>query len=125
TATLDQARTVNKANEIQDSTTATGNDWRDPTYDPSGSMTYVPYDGSGNQRPIKYDAWNRVVEVKLGPSLVAEQYEYDGLNRRIVKTIATGFASTILHSYYNEDWQELEVRQEVSGTEDPDPVEQF
>ncbi|MBY0588589.1 RHS repeat-associated core domain-containing protein [bacterium] len=69
-----------------------------------------------------YDAWNRLVKVSEGSTTVAE-YECDGLNRRIVKSLGTGTVKE--HFYFNEDWQELEVRKETSGTISANPFEQF
>jgi hypothetical protein len=46
------------------------------------------------------------VEVKSGETTVAA-YEYDGLNRRIVKTLD---ANTHYDCFYNASWQLLEVR---------------
>ncbi len=43
--------------------------------------------------------------VQVGTSPVVD-YEYDGLNRRIAKTIYSGMSvDHCLHSYYNEDWE--------------------
>jgi RHS repeat-associated protein len=58
---------------------------------------------------LKYDAWNRMVEFKQGS--LGHGFEYDGLNRLIVRTLPA--VSTNYHSYYNEDWQVL------VETEDP------
>jgi YD repeat-containing protein len=59
---------------------------------------------------LKYDAWNRLVEVKRASTVLAT-YEYDGLHRRIVRTAEPGTGNEKeYHSYYNLDWQELEVR---------------
>ncbi|MCH7752265.1 MAG: hypothetical protein IH898_08945 [Planctomycetes bacterium] len=41
---------------------------------------------------LKYDAWNRLVEVKDGT--VVQANEYDGLNRRIVKTVGAGTSAS-------------------------------
>ncbi|MBY0588905.1 RHS repeat-associated core domain-containing protein [bacterium] len=79
-----------------------------------------------------YGDWNRLVKV-TGSTTVAE-YEYDardiptgtspaGLNHRIVKSNGTGTVKD--HFYCNEDWQELEVRKETSGTISANPFEQF
>jgi RHS repeat-associated protein len=89
-------------------------------------MTTIPKPGApANSYAGTYDAWNRLVKVADGSSTVAE-YEYDGLNRRIVKSIYSGGSlDHRQHFYYNEDWQVQEVRKETSGTEDPDPLEQF
>ena len=54
-------------------------------HDAAGNMTKVPKPTSWTAHyDLKYDAWNRLTEVKDGASTVAT-YEYDGLNRRIVK----------------------------------------
>ncbi len=45
-------------------------------------------------------------------------YEYDGVGRRIVKTVG----SDVEHYYYNSDWQLLEVR---SGSETRPPVKEL
>ena len=72
-----------------------------------------------------YDAFNRLVKLVDGMNTVAE-YEYDGLNRRIVKSIyASGSLDHRQHVYLSENWQDLEIRKEVSGTEDTDPLEQY
>ena len=49
--------------------------------------------------------------------------EYDGLGRRIGKDHSSSNATN--HYYYNEQWQQLEERKEVSGAEDPDPLSQY
>ncbi len=86
-------------------------------------MTTLPQPATpSNSFTCVYDAWNRLVKVSAGSTTVAE-YEYDGLNRRIVKSLGTGTVKE--HYYYNEEWQELEVRQENSGTESANPREQF
>ena len=72
-----------------------------------------------------YDAWNRLVKIVDVTNTVAE-YEYDGLNRRIIKTIYSG--GTLDHKqrfYYNQQYQTLEVRRESGGTEDSDPLDQY
>ena len=38
---------------------------------------------------------------------------------------ASGSLDHRIHCYYNEDWQLLEERKEVSGTEDADPLNQY
>jgi RHS repeat-associated protein len=79
------------------------------------------------QHVCLYDAWNRLVTVLNASAQKIAEYEYDGLNRRIVKSVyqPAGTLNHRQHFYYNEDWQALEVRKETSGTEDPDPLEQF
>jgi RHS repeat-associated protein len=72
-----------------------------------------------------YDAWNRLAKLEDGMTTVAE-YAYDGANRQIVKSVyISGSLDRREHAYYNQRWQALEVRKEVSGTEDPDPLEQY
>ena len=72
-----------------------------------------------------YDAWNRLVSLSNGSSGVAT-YSYDGLNRRTIKGVYIG--GTLdhnEHAYYNETWQVLEVRKEVGGTINPNPLDQY
>jgi len=74
-----------------------------------------------------YDGWNRLVkvykddgesrgEIDESDTLVAT-YEYDGLGRRIRKTVG----ETTDDYYYDEAWQVLEVRR--GGA--PDPLGQY
>jgi RHS repeat-associated protein len=140
TQTLNQSRTHNKVNEIDTDdddanaagasiTASTGTNWADPEYDPAGNMERGPLPSSpGTKRHYVYDAWNRLVSIDdddLENPTTLTAYEYDGLGRRIRQLIGPGGVDHILHSYYNAEWQELEVRKEVSGTEDPDPLEQL
>jgi RHS repeat-associated protein len=54
------------------------------------------------------------------------KYAYDGANRQVLKSAyVSGSLDHKEHTYYNQKWQVLEVRKEVSGTEDPDPLEQY
>jgi RHS repeat-associated protein len=113
-----QTRAHNAANEVS---TATG--WTTTAHDAVGNMTTMPQPASpASGYTCVYDAWNRLVKVSSGSTTVAE-YEYDGLNRRIVKSLGTGTVKE--HFYYNEEWQELEIRQENSGIESVNPREQF
>jgi RHS repeat-associated protein len=52
----------------------------------------------------KYDAWNRLVEVRDSNDNLIAQYEYNGLNQRIKKTVN----NIETKSFFNENWQELE-----------------
>ena len=53
-------------------------------------------------------------------------YAYDGLNRRVVKGIyVSGTLDHNEHAYFNEKWQILEVRKEVSGMISSNPLEQY
>ena len=83
-------------------------------HDAAGNMTTMPQPlAPGSPYALKYDAWNRLVEVKDGNTIV-QSNEYDGLNRRIVRT--SGGASR--HFYYNQQWQVLEERVGSSTTAD-------
>ncbi len=123
---LDQSRTSNDANEITDITESTGTAWVTPGYDAAGNMTTIPQPNSlGDSYTATYDPWNRLITLKDGGNTVAD-YEYDGLNRRIVKSLyANGALTHKRHFYYNERSQLLEVRKETSGSEDADPLEQY
>ena len=68
-----------------------------------------------------YDAWNRLVKVTDASDVELGAYEYDGLGRRIVRTDKAADPDVVYDSYYNEAWQELEVRKDS----DTDPLEQF
>jgi RHS repeat-associated protein len=81
-------RTHNAANELQGIA----------THDANGNMVLMP------GLKGKYDAWNRLVEVRDSNDNLIAQYEYNGLNQRIKKTIG----STVTKSFFNENWQELE-----------------
>ena len=129
---LDQARTSNDVNEITDITEAAGQTaWVTPAYDASGNMTTVPWRILASGLTGTYDAWNRLVKLDNAP-FTQDEYEYDGLGRRIVKHVYTfGLFSFEYsdHYYYNESWQVLEVRRDADWTKggDPDanPREQF
>ena len=122
---LSQTRTHNEANE-------TGNisGWGNVAHDAAGNMSSMPRPGSWASATwvCQYDAWNRlaqVLDISMGFNTVA-RYEYDGLNRRVVKNMYDGgMLDHRLHFYYNESWQVLEVRREESSVESEDPVEQF
>ena len=63
---------------------------------------------------LKYDAWNRLVEVTDGTTVVGK-YEYDGLNRRILNYRDFVDYEVYEHYYYNASWQVLETRFDFSG----------
>jgi RHS repeat-associated protein len=81
-------RTHNAANELQGIA----------THDANGNMVLMP------GLKGKYDAWNRLIEVRDSSDNLIAQYEYNGLNQRIKKTIG----STVTKSFFNENWQEVE-----------------
>ncbi len=127
TADLDQDRTHNDVNEITAITATTGANWVDPVYDVAGNTTTGPRPGDETTtQKYTYDAWNRMTKVTDGSDTTIAEYAYDGRNYRITKAVySSGTLSHTDHYYYNEDWQALEVRRETSGTEDPDPREQY
>jgi RHS repeat-associated protein len=95
-------RAHNKANEI----TAIAGSSTHVAHDRAGNMIKCPKPGTWEAAyDLKYDAWNRLVEVKEGTTVLAT-YAYDGLNRR-VKTTSGG---TTRHFYYSAAWQVLEER---------------
>jgi RHS repeat-associated protein len=55
-----------------------------------------------------YDAWNRLVQVKHGSTML-ESDAYDAINRNIIQNTGTA-----VDLFFSQDWQELEER--VSGT---------
>ena len=102
-----QTRTHNVANEITE-TSASPGDFT-PTYDPVGNMTTLPQTPgtSTDEYDLTWDAWNRLIAVKDGSTVVAS-YHYDGLTRRLTKTTAV----ETRHYYHNTDWRALEDRVE-------------
>jgi len=50
------------------------------TFDNNGNLT------SDGVRTFKYDAFNRIIEVKIGAIILAE-YQYDAFNRRVMKKV--------------------------------------
>jgi RHS repeat-associated protein len=118
---LQQTRDHNKANETTSIGAIAGDDWYDPTCATTGNLDTgpkpgAPKDNDANGRKFRYtwDAWNRMVKVEQSPTNASTwteiaQYEYDGLNQRIVKTDKT--SGTVTNDYYyNQEWQVLEVR---------------
>ncbi len=129
TTDLDQARTHNPVNEITAITAATGTDWADPVHDRNGNMTTIPKPAAlADGLTATYDAWNRLVEVKDGATVIA-RYEYDGLNRRIKSHIDSGAPSntsgidTYVHYYHNSAWQILETRQSDTPSAQPEALQ--
>jgi YD repeat-containing protein len=114
TTTLAQNRSHSKANEISGLTTGTGTAWTTPAQDAAGNMTAVPQPLSPtNGYSLKYDAWNRLVQVKNGSTVVAG-YAYDGANRRTTK--AAG--GDTRHYYYDDRWRVVEERLDTAESAD-------
>jgi YD repeat-containing protein len=120
-------------NQITEIAETTGPSWITPGYDAAGNMTTAPKPSAPDLTggyTCTYDAWNRLVQVKQGSTVVSEA-KYDGLGRRIQKgldsgspTVASGI-DLYRHFYYSDDWQLLETRSGTSGATAPQalPVE--
>ncbi len=99
---VNQTRTHNAANEIL---TIAGSN-ASVAHDRNGCMTKVPkpVDGTSGYTLV-YDAWNRLISVSDGDTVVAT-YVYDARNHRIKKTVGN---ETRLY-YFNQQWQCVEER---------------
>jgi RHS repeat-associated protein len=116
---LSQTRTHDPANEITAISTTVGDSWISPTHDRNGNMTTIPSPLSPvTSLTCVYDAWNRLVRVTDGSMTVAE-YQYDGRNFHIVKTVySDGVLSEVRHFYLNFQNQVLEERVGTSTNAD-------
>ncbi len=93
TTDLNQTRDHNPVNEITEIAASMGTVWIDPVHDRAGNMTTLPKPSSpANGLTCKWDAWNRLVEVRDGQTVIG-RYEYYGLNRRITSHIDSGAPS--------------------------------
>lgn len=110
-----QTRTHNKVNEVTNITETAGAAWATPSHDDAGNMTGIPKPSDlTSNYDATWDAWNRLVKLAESSSTVAE-YEYDGLNRRIVKkTFASGSLDETRHVYYSLQTQAIEERVDSS-----------
>ena len=113
TNTLVQERSHNEANEIVDITDIVGPQSSPIAHDRNGNMTMVTRSVSEGSLTLTWDAWNRLVQIDDATSTVAG-YQYDGLNRRIVKTVS----GSDTHFFYSTEWQ---VLQETSYQSTPFP----
>ena len=91
-----QTRTHDKQNKVASVGGATT-----PTYNPNGNLTK---DQNGQQ--YVYNAWNNVVQVKDASGTAIADYQYDGVGRRVARTVG----GTTTHLYYSVEWQVLEER---------------
>ncbi len=111
-----QTRDHSKANEITDTSESVGKPWATPAHDVAGNMTSIPQpaDLSSNY-DATWDAWNRLVKLEDGTDTVAV-YQYDGANRRIVKSVySAGSLDESRHVYYSSSSQALEERVDSSS----------
>jgi RHS repeat-associated protein len=106
---LDQTRTHNTANQTTEIDESTDN----VAHDLAGNMVKTPQVNDWESTfDLKWDAWNRLVEVADGETVVAE-YRYDGITRRIRKE-----TDDTRHYYYSDRWQILEERLDSETTAD-------
>jgi RHS repeat-associated protein len=129
TTNLDQERTHNEVNEVSAVTATIGANWSDPVHDRNGNMTSIPKPSSlTNGLSASYDAWNRLVKVTDGETVVG-QYEYDAWNRRIKRCVDSESPSnpdgldTYIHYHYNSQWQILETRETATESSPPESLQ--
>ena len=77
--------------------------------------------GLKSRTKYAYDAWNRLVAMKASDGTPIAAFQYDGLNRRIVKTNPDGWSE---HYYYNQNGQILEDR-EVDNQATAQSIDQY
>ncbi|MFD0894318.1 RHS repeat domain-containing protein, partial [Luteolibacter ambystomatis] len=107
---LDQSRVNNQANQIVslDGPSSVVQ----PAYDLAGNMTTIPKPGDWTAGyDLVWDAWNRLVTVKSGATVIAS-YAYDARNCR-VKTTVGGVAKNFI---YDNQWRVLEERPVATPT---------
>jgi len=127
---LNQTRTHDAVNQITGISEEQGQTaWADPAHDAAGNGTTLPRPGDeANTLTCAYDAWNRLVEVKIGATTI-ERNEYDGLNRRVVKQFDSAAPAdpdgldAYRHYYYNSAWQILETRKSDSAATAPQTLQ--
>ena len=108
------------ANQLLEMDNALGDPtWAIPQYDNAGNATVEPRPTSPmTGLTCKYDAWNRLVEVDNGATVLA-QYAYDGLGRKIEDFTYSGGTSTGVTHYYYGAGEVIETRVTGSATADP------
>ncbi len=126
---LDQDRTHNGVNELTAISESTGTAWADPVHDRAGNLTTLPKPSSlASSLSCTWDAWNHLVEVQDGATVVA-RYEYDGLFRRVKKHVDSQSPASpdgidaYEHYFYNRGWQVLETRRSSSENTGPESLQ--
>ena len=123
--TLDQTRTHNVDNEI---TTLAGDDSL-LGYDQAGNMTTCPQPADGTSADaLTWDAWNRLVAVESVAQVAGNSFTsaclYDGLTRRVSKTITvrTGHTATVTarNYFYSDQWKVLQDQTTARRPQQPD-----
>ena len=112
---IDQHRRNNQSNQI---TTVDGSNVG-VAYDRNGNMLRVPTDDAltGAPRHLKWNAWNQLVEVRDDEDELIQRNAYDALFGRTTRELND---STLIHSYYNDQWRPVEER--VDSSTDPSAV---
>ncbi len=120
TTTLNQDRTHNAVNEVSTIGASTGSNWIDVVHDAAGNMTEAPKPGAETTKhKYVWDAWNRLVKVTDSSDANIAIFEYDGINRRIVrKEYSGGVLSRTRHFYHSEMDQVLEERVDAATAAD-------
>ena len=105
----DQDRQTNALNQISNYNDPSGDStstWAVPGYDAAGNMTTIPQPGNETTGlGGVYDAWNELVDVKSGSTIIAA-YGYDGLGRRDLTTAG----GTTTAFYFDSSKQVIEER---------------
>ncbi len=118
---LEQTRTHNQVNEITGISETVGASWAIPAHDDAGNMTVIPQPNSlTSSYDAVWDGWNRLVSLSDDNDLIAE-YEYDGLNRRIV--IREHEAEASSGSSPSHASEASEASEEPVSSEEPVPSE--
>ena len=90
---------------IVDKHASTYDDNGNPTYDDNGNLTF-----DGNFK-YTYDAWNRLVKATLDDTDVTiHEAAFDGLGRRVVKTVSNSGDLDGVTEYYHNRNQIIETR---------------
>lgn len=108
---IDQTRLSDEVNQITQITDTVTTAWSTPTYSPEGAMVSIPKPKDlTNSFNVTWDAWGRMAEIKDGTDIVTS-YEYDAMNRRIVKkSYDGGSLSETRFVFHSKSWQVLEER---------------
>jgi len=114
-AEIDQQRGHNESNQI---TKVDGSN-AGVAYDQNGNMTRVPTedDLEGPPRQLKWNAWNQIVEVRDDGNQLLQRNVYDAFFRRTTRELGD---TSIIHSYYNDQWRPVEER--IGSSTDPSAV---
>ncbi|MCB1077381.1 MAG: RHS repeat-associated core domain-containing protein, partial [Verrucomicrobiae bacterium] len=113
---LDQSRISNQDNQL----TQIDGSSNGIAYDKAGNATKLPPDVDGDWAEfyqLAWDGWNRLVEIKDSDAATVASYAYDGIFRRITKTLGV----ETRHYYYNDLWKCIEERVPTSSSSSSNP----